>query len=250
MIITDEFVMLNFPKTGSSFARKMIKKLYAEAGLPLEELLLPNIRNLQARGKVDHHGSFCQIPLEHKSKPVISIIRNPLDRFLSTYMYKAWADSPPLPLSEIIDKYPDFPNLSIDEFIRLQDESVSCRLGYDVKKAEIGMQSIQIVQMFFKNPEATLKNIFTGNYLKDELLSEIGKIKFLNQENLRNDLFDFLVDLGFKKEEADFIFNEKASNVTNYDIDDKSLLITDNARSYITDKEWLYNMIWKNIENI
>ena len=237
--------MLNFPKTGSSFARKVTKELYTQAGLSYEELLLPNIRNVQAKSKQDQHGTYCQIPGEHKNKLVVSIIRDPLDRLLSTYMYRAWADSPPLPQTELMKLFPDFPDLSIDQYLQLQDMSLKYRLGYDVENPPIGIQSIQMIQMFFKNPEKTLSDIFNNKYESDRLLSEMGEIKFLNQSKLRNDLVEFLCSLGFAASEVDFIYSKKASNVTNYPVVDKSTLITENLKAYIGEKEWLYNSVWK-----
>jgi len=82
MIITDDFVMLNFPKTGSSFAREALKRLYANRNII--ELMLPKITEKRYRDRVDQHGTFRQIPLAHKNKPVLSITRNPLSRFQST----------------------------------------------------------------------------------------------------------------------------------------------------------------------
>ena len=93
MIVTESFVMINYPKTGSAFARKMIKQAYFDrhhsvfrkiayrmgsATRPYLKILeFPNIRDSSERyGKPDEHGLFCQIPEIHKSKKVISIRRN------------------------------------------------------------------------------------------------------------------------------------------------------------------------------
>lgn len=237
--------MLNFPKTGSSFARKVIKKIYANAHLSCYELLLPNVRNLHAKSSIDHHGTFNQIPLEYRNRPVISIMRNPIDRFLSTFMYKAWVDSPPMPKPKVIKLFPNFPHLDVDQFIELQEQSMPYRLGFDMGKRDIGIQSIQLIQMFFKNPGRTLKNIFTGSYSKEALLSEMGNVRFLSQENLRNDLSRFLTDMGLTQDNISIISTQKASNVSNYSTDDKSLMITDRLRAYIEKKEWLYGLIYR-----
>ncbi len=248
MIITDKFVMLNFPKTGSSFARKVIKKLYEQAGLPLTELKLPNIRNLQSHEKADQHGGYCQIPMEHRNKQVISIVRNPVDRFLSTYIYRAWVYAPTMPLDKVSRYFPDFPELSPTRYLEFMESSLVYRLGYEVDHPVIGTQSIQAVQIFFKNPPATLRKIFSGDYLKDDLMSEMREIRFLRQENLRVGLFNFLSSLGFSADQLYFIFTDKDSNVTGYDKVNKYDLITDDVRRYIEEKEWLYQMVLDSIE--
>ncbi|MFB6305498.1 MAG: hypothetical protein ABEH43_00640, partial [Flavobacteriales bacterium] len=83
MIVTDKFVMLNFPKTGSTFVRKVLKAIAKEdrtkgrysLGLrkptfkEFEILKHPNIRvNNHRYGILDEHGVYDQIPEEHKEK--------------------------------------------------------------------------------------------------------------------------------------------------------------------------------------
>jgi len=248
MIITDDFIMLNFPKTGSSFARKSIKKLYSKFNLAIEELLLPNIRDLQSYGKLDYHGVFCQIPQKHSCKKVVSIIRNPIDRILSLYAYGAWKERLPMPCDEITKAFPSFPNLNISEFLKLQDKSVPYRLGVDYKGVDIGVQSIHMIQMFFKKPEEVLKDVLLGRHYGNNFFSNMGEIKFLRQEFLRNDLIAFLSLVGFKKSETEFILTDKVSNATNYD-QDKSLFVNNDLMAYIKEKEWLYNKVYSEISS-
>lgn len=82
MLVTDSFVMLNYPKTGSSFARKVIKDLYARQPKSwfrrrwCKELILPNIRTC---GADDQHGCYSQIPPQYRNREVMSIVRNPFE---------------------------------------------------------------------------------------------------------------------------------------------------------------------------
>lgn len=251
MLVTDKFVMLNFPKTGSSFARKVIKKVYADSQSRLsnlnvicEELILPNIRNRVAKNKSDHHGTYSQIPLKYMNREVVSIIRNPLDRFLSLYRYGAWKQSPPIPNTEIRSLFPSFPELDMDEFIEMQNIGIKYRLGFDIQKIGIGIQSIQLVQMFFRHPKLTLEKISGGSHAID-ILSEMGDIRFLNQENLREDLIDFLSKHGFEANELAFIRTEKASNVSDYGTNDKAMLVTDRLKLYLENTEWLYDSLFQ-----
>ena len=254
MLVTNKFIMLNFPKTGSSFARKVIKRVYANtltgfsnSTIICEELILPNIRNKVSKDKSDHHGTYCQIPPEYRNRKIVSIIRNPLDRFLSIYKYGAWKHSPPIPNNEVKKLFPKFPELEIDEFIEMQNESIKYRLGFEIKEFEIGIQSVQLVQMFFRSPEIILKSIFNGSYSKSDVVSGIGDIKFLNQEYLREDLIRFLISNGFNENELSFIRTEKASNISDYETADKSIFVTDKLKLYLEDKEWLYNSIFKQV---
>ena len=75
MLITEKFVLLNFPKTGSTFARETIKQVYGVKNLRFNntiyksgiytpkifELLLPKIDEGDYNGIIDQHGKYKQI---------------------------------------------------------------------------------------------------------------------------------------------------------------------------------------------
>jgi hypothetical protein len=79
--------MLNFPKTGSSFAREAIRQLYSKQesyvrktlsslGLwkpGITELMMPKIDEANTYGIEDQHGTLRQIPLKHRNKQIMSI---------------------------------------------------------------------------------------------------------------------------------------------------------------------------------
>ena len=48
MLITDQFVLINFPKTGTRFLRSTLKKIHAQRGNALNRLIgrLPGIREV------------------------------------------------------------------------------------------------------------------------------------------------------------------------------------------------------------
>ena len=124
MIITKDYVLLNFPKTGSTFVRETLKELYYRRGglvnklalatgldkwQPMQKALTAESRletflvkrNIKANNHFEElwlpiaydaqyisgvtekrkyiHGIFSQIPIEHRQKPILGIIRNPYD---------------------------------------------------------------------------------------------------------------------------------------------------------------------------
>ena len=97
MIITDQFVMLNFPKTGSTFVRNVLKQIHEELtfsssdrllmGLGLkkkpyyENLWLPRIRNTYREQVQDEHGIYSQIPERHRGKTIVSVKRDLFERY-------------------------------------------------------------------------------------------------------------------------------------------------------------------------
>lgn len=96
MIVTDTFVMINFPKTGTTFCRNAMQRIrdctltrsnpnkiewiMYKLGLKrkphIELLALPNEKDKKTLGKLDEHGMVCQIPMAYRDRPIMSVTRN------------------------------------------------------------------------------------------------------------------------------------------------------------------------------
>jgi len=264
MFITESFIMLNFPKTGSSFARAMLEKIYkkryAELSLkekiliktkrrkPLyRELLLPNIR-VERVNQLNQHGIYIQIPKEELGKEIMSIARNPYDRFLSTYEFRSWAKVPKISDEIIKEHFPTFPEISLEEYTELQKLTmIHGRLKGKKPSARIGDQSVFFIQMFFKNPNKVLENI-TDEYIdSDEIFEDMADVTFIQQENLRQGLIDFLLKHNFKKSELEIINKSEKVNTTKKIFEDRSQLWTQNVIDYIKhDERLIFRILEKN----
>ncbi len=109
MILTDRFVMLNFPRTGSTFVRSVLRQLHRpwwgalgvnlppRASTRFQELTLPIDRSRKAErlGRKSQHGRWGQIPESHRHLPVATVIRHPLDHAVSSFWHADWWKSPP-----------------------------------------------------------------------------------------------------------------------------------------------------------
>jgi len=259
MIICNDFVMLNYPKTGSSFVRKVIKdifkrrssdnllkKLAYEINIsrPYKELILPNFQdpNPRIRHLVGQHGAYCQVPKEYIDRTIVSVIRNPYERFLSGYLYRWWADNPSLSQDELDEHFPNFPNLNLDDYIKYQ------QLSSEDSELDLGSQTIQFIRMFFKDPKRVLYNI-TEDYIKSDSAyqQDMPKILFLKQENLNNELSNFLSTKEFSREEVEFAKNYEKTNVTKDRGQDKNSIWTKEAIEHLERSEQLLFTILKNI---
>lgn len=184
MLITKDFVVINNPKTGSTFVRECLKKIYQKRyhkltgikkisvrlGLTqteLIELLMRTDNNVPAH----QHGRVSQIPKAHQSKTIVSVLRNPYSRFLSQYEFRYWATHYQFYHNEIeVKKYfPNFPNLNLDQFVDFQIFTNRNRLHLHEQK--IGKQTLRFIEMFFNDPQQTIKRIkddyiFSGAYKK------------------------------------------------------------------------------------
>lgn len=264
MLITNQFVMLNLPKTGSTFARTVIKELHKSRltrqslltrllqrlhvmKYPMcRDLLLPNIKLKGVTAEPDQHGTYSQIPYEYRSLPVMSVVRNPYSRFMSGYEFRWWEAHPPIKDSLLAEHFPNFPNLTVDDFVRLNElDVIHGRLEGRKPDAEVGIQTIQFIQMFFKDPDRVLQNL-TDEYLdSDEIFNDMAEITFLRQENLNEDLADFLAGIGYSAEEVDHVRSRDRVNVTSKQAPDRNALWTPTALDYVRRKE---RMIFRILE--
>jgi hypothetical protein len=264
MLVTDHFVMLNLPKTGSTFARTVIKEIYEDrlnkrslvtralqrlhmAKRPIcEDIMQPNIKLGGLNAEPDQHGTYTQIPGEYRGLPVISIVRNPYSRFMSSYEFRWWGAHPPLKKDLVNKHFPHFPNLSVDDFVRLSElDIIHNRLGEKKLNAEVGIQTIQFIQMFFKDPDHVLQNL-TDEYLdSSDALNDMADINFLRQEKLNQDLADFLAKIGYSDEEVVYVRSRDRVNVTPKQAPDRNALWTPTALDYVRRKE---RMIFRILE--
>lgn len=252
MLITDSFVLLNYPKTGSTFARTVIKDIYKRrraqqsllrrlsdrlgftSGPFLKELILPIVTESHLKGRRDQHGCYCQIPDVYRDREVVSIVRNPYTRFLSAYEFRSWERRPPAPKEILAEHFPTFPNLDLDDYVRLSEYiMVHGRLKGRNVNGRIGNQTIQFIQMFFKDPNVVLEKVSDDYLDSDQVFEDIAPVTFLKQEALNEELAAFLIKKGYAREEAAYALSREKVNVTEKSTADRSTLWTKRAIDYI-----------------
>jgi hypothetical protein len=264
MIITKNFIVINFPKTGSTYVRKVIKELYdkrieknfiLKIGYKIgllkpfyEELILPNIK--YKKGLVndsDQHGIFSQIPQKHRSKVIVSVVRCPYERFFSIYEFRFWEIRPILSKELINEHLPQFPNLTPDDFVDYLKLLVRHTFSEQQLDFKLGISSMQFIKFFFKEPDEILKKIDNEYIQSDSLFkNDIANITFLKQDTLNENLASFLQMNGFKNEEVDFVLKHKKVNVTKNKTLNRNLLITQKIRDYVEECEFFYINVLKN----
>jgi len=160
MLITEDFVLLNFPKTGTTFTRKIIKQVYKDK---CEEVLLPYFYNNLATGEMHPHASYARIPAEHRGKTILSIVRNPFDRYVSMFFFKQWLREPSASKEILEEIYPNFPKIEfvdfLDMFDRFQKRNVFARNNVTSNTdTDIGCQTVQFVAFHSINPQGLLRS--------------------------------------------------------------------------------------------
>ncbi|RFN60033.1 hypothetical protein [Marixanthomonas ophiurae] len=231
MIITEKFIMINFPKTGTAFARKILMDLHtnpsfwdkAQFNLGLKKkpffqnLLLPNIRTASARkGFMNEHGICEQIPIGHKNKPIVSIKRDVFKRYISMYNYEHWKKWPFINRTIIKEKYPNYPELTFEEFVHFLIDYNPLSYHPKVKRElPIGPLTAQYILFYFKNPFQVLKNIDKEYIDSKSYMQDRYSIHFLDQNNLNQDLYNYLLKMDYDKNKIEYIlYAPKTNNST------------------------------------
>lgn len=222
MIITDKFVFLHFHKTGGSFVSEVLKKVHArmgrgkKSGPPLcQELLLPNLKRIYLNDVHNVHGTYEQIPAEHRGKPIFSCIRNPFDRYVSTYEYHRWVRPQPQDWERVKELFPTFPRLTFKQYLSYINEyDVKNLTDHELLKVDIGTITYSFIQFFFRDPRRTIKEL-DEDYLRSESYRrDMAEVTFLHMENLNQELYDLLISYGYAENDISFIIKEPRINAT------------------------------------
>jgi len=217
MIITDDFVMINYPKTGSTFARDIIFSIYARSGRKIVDLSLPVITNTTEIGNKSQHGTVEQIPVEHRHKKIVSILRNPFDRYVSLYAFKWWHKIPPAPINIIKSKFKSFPNLSFSEYIQMTMEYSRSNVlkAYNYLGPVVsGLDTLQHIAYYSRNPFAAFEALSTNGNTYSSIEPYMENVTFLSQQRLRKDICNYLNHCGFDDEQLEPIMSAPELNVS------------------------------------
>lgn len=244
MILSSKYVILNFPKTGSTFTRKMIERL--EDG-PLERLFwgkflagsswtpsrpgkrawlkrqamrLPVRYGLSRPVEVyfpkladpdqppDQHGGASQIPREFRRLPVAVCIRHPLDRIVSQYHFAWYARYPAAPVETLKEAFPSFPDLTFEEYLEyVRRYVVPSRLSaIGTDRRNVGSQTVDFIQMLSVSPVEMLDRLDDEFVNSGKFLRYLPpRLNLLRNERLNDDLVDFLNRVGYDPSDTAFI---------------------------------------------
>jgi hypothetical protein len=233
MTIGNKFIFLYIPKTGSSFTinvfTKINKKLkgvnkffFQRKKLQTEMVKSKNIKARFYNYEYDQHTTISQIDRGLlKDKKIVSIIRNPYHAYVSRYEYGSYSNTKVLEIKEYQNlaknNFPNFPDLTFNQFIDFSLLLAKDNLEKHIKirpKIELGILSLQFIQMFAYDPKEVLRILDFDFFEKGFKAKYFPDILFLNNKNLSDELFDFLQNEGYPKSIISFIKVETKKNVS------------------------------------
>lgn len=225
MIITKNFVFINYPKTGTTFARSAIALAYGKSRTKAHRLLrkfvskdkqvhdlkFPKLYGNYDPSYCDQHGVYRQIPVEDRHKIIGSIVRNPLQKYISSYVYGWWRKHPPYEIDLLLRDFPGFPDITFSEFYNMLNHpnAVEDKIAASGAR-EIGSYTRMFLVFYSLNPNSAAASLIDG----EPLQSIIPKISFLHQEKLMDNLAIFLRKAGLRDNQVRRIYTQDDLNVS------------------------------------
>ncbi len=223
MIITDKFVFVHDPKTGGSFVTSALYELHGINWTLWSALKLTVFRELRHKTKFGNfihtnqkHFGCGFIPKEHHSKKILATVRNPFDWYVSQYEFGWWKRRNMKKyfkkLPDFNRDYPDFPEIDFGEFVKLSNQAFETHLDCPKEVwSQFGMRTRAFADFYFKEPGKALTKMLDDNYItsgayKSDLYENLH---FIHTKNLNRNLYDFLLQTGYKKEDINFILEMK-----------------------------------------
>jgi hypothetical protein len=228
MIITNEFVVINYPKTGTTFLRTALKAIHnKKGGWPrkllrslklsppsIRELMLPKLYGAYAPTVTDQHGVYRQIPPDDLDKKIVSIVRNPLTKYISSYVFGWWKKHPPFDLSDVMNEFPAFPELSFHDFYKLLNHPLVDEDKLTTSEARLlGSYARMFLVFYSRDPEIAVNELLRGQ----PLTAILPEITFIHQEFLQEDLKLFLKGMGYKAKDITSVKSISEMNVSSYE---------------------------------
>lgn len=207
IVLSPRFVFLHLPKTGGSFASKMLAGVLRPRNFP-ERLL----RRWFGKHYIftNQHGTRREIPEGWRHLPVLSIVRNPYDRYVSEYFFGRWK----LMRNEWVDwegirrDYPRFPDLSFPEFVEIATGRLALLRQPDHRPEDrFGRYSEQFVDFFWRDPEKAYPAMDDAWMAARGWEAELEGVRFLHQDSLNRELHDYLREAGYPERRVAFILD-------------------------------------------
>ena len=261
MIITESFVWINYPRCGSTFVRKALRRLYTVSGRGLlkrwrmrgrwmREEMCPHLRFLPTTaryGAATPHGTVAQIPPAYRHLPIASSVRDPFDRLVSLYAYGDWKRPETYPCSEdaLAERFPGFPDLTFAQYLDyIPVTAGDAGLTVNGQRHPLGPLSADFLKFFLRSWEPGAREFRFQSI--PELREDLADVRYLCCERLNLDLHEFLLRLGYPRADTAFIPPAEKINASGRDVGESYW--TPEMKAQIRERECLLFALMREVE--
>ncbi len=205
-MITDNFIYIHLPKTGGTFVTHVLDKIHNRS---IKNILNKFFRKNQYLD-ILKHDTCSAIPFRYIDLPILSTVRNPYDRYVSQYEFKWWRKYPEqfASFQEWKENCKNFPDVAFEEFVYTANK-IFPHYSEICRERNIGFHTEQFILYYFKNPGEILKKI-NSEFIKSKAYQQhMYNIHFIHTEDMNIELYEYLLSMGYKKEDINFILKTK-----------------------------------------
>lgn len=204
------------PKTGGTYVHGMFKKIIADFKkkkpmkwyvnrigywLGFSKPIYQKLNNVTYfdypnKNVNGQHAGIAYISKQYKNLPIISVKRNPIEKFVSAYYYRWWERFPSLPIAELKELYPHYPEISIEEYFDLAYNHIMRRFFKEGYRENIGVLSWQFIRMYSIDPLTVYENISKKNY-SEFIEKYFVDVRFFEMDNLSSEFENYIKSTHF-----------------------------------------------------
>jgi hypothetical protein len=215
MILCRDFTFIHMPKNAGSFVETVLRKIFCTTPRPLAGLVDRWDRHITNRvlnrkphcyatigwqlllkgyAEILVHGFASEAPANRLMRPMLTVLRDPLDRSISEFEFRWWEWSGAKhPNEEKIRRvYPEWPYISsFRDYVFLRDEFHTRFQEAVPARNRVGIQTETFIRFFCRNPHEILAG-GADSLSMDRVLCNLFDIHFLNMDFLNLELAAYL----------------------------------------------------------
>jgi hypothetical protein len=154
---------------------------------------------------VKKHGSSRHVPPPFRHLPLVSTLRNPFDRYVSTYEFGWWKKEDrwrPTWLAGMKSEFPQYPDLSFEEFVEMSKYLDRFSVCDRPAAPTVGLQTRELIHFFCQNSADVVLQIAQAS---DEVAAKLLRddmfpVHFLRTNDLNASLVEYLESVGIPAE--------------------------------------------------
>jgi len=209
MYVTPRFVFLHLPKTGGTFVERALQRLEPGRGRTLANRVARKL-GLCVTVELPQHGTYRDTPVAVRGRPMLTVLRNPLDQYVSEFHFDRHHDHPEQfggsnPV--IRARWPRFPDLSFDEFVRyMNTERTTMKFPGLPPEQQPGLFSQIFIQFFAINPNQLARDL-TPELVRSGAIRRYlcPELHVLFTHQLNDGLYTFLKSMGYPERRVGWI---------------------------------------------
>jgi hypothetical protein len=246
MLLGPRFAYVHEPKTGGTFVTRILARLHggltdvpaSRLHAPALRLGFPSIAFYPERARArrrhadgprkygtiydwNHHGTCSEIPAAYRSRTIVATVRNPLETYVSEYLFGWWKRPEYVrdyerTVADFRRRYRDFPEVSFRQYLELLHAGCTLPATRNLDDPSgVGYLTERFVRFYFRLPRRlrfaapdagpVLRKLDDDYIASGRFRDGMFRVRFLRTSRLNRELMELLVDVGYDPADLEFV---------------------------------------------